>query len=524
MDDLRLRDHPASTRPAPTPNPPTAPLVLRSQANGDYVSAEFGYTGASTGMLRARSATLGSWESWREVSLANGDIALQSVANGLYVSAELGYTGPDYAELRARASNIGPWETFRLIWNSDGTYSLQSAANGDYVSAELGYTGASAGELRARSASIGPWEKFTTNTGASGCTDYGPTGAGPNGCRGFTTASTWFSGGGGGLHGQEIWTYANGTVKDSSATYTLTGLDTTNVWQLQAYVPDNHSNASHAHYHFCPTGHPCQDGYVNQNNYTNQWAAFGSVCTSDGTVSVVLADDGGGDKYPVQVGADAIQAVRTSATCASTAPAVPTGVTATPAGPDRIHVTWNDPSGGTAQFVISNGNFSQPNLGAGTTNYDWTGLTPGTYMCFTVKSVNPLTGASSDWSGYGCTTIPIIADVPSGLTATVVSGSTIHVSWNTVADPAAGYVLSNGDVSSASLPAGTTSYDWTGLTPRTYVLHRQIGQPIRRFRLVAVRLHHDPGDSRHARRRHHDRGTRQHERRRHQLERGIRDG
>jgi lysophospholipase L1-like esterase len=207
---------------------------------------------------------------------------------------------------------------------------------------------------------------------------------------------------------------------------------------------------------------------VNQNNYTNQWATFGSVCTNDGSVSVVLADDGG-DKYPVQVGADAIQAVRTSTTCASTAPPVPTGVTATPSGPDRIHVTWTDPSGGTAQFVISNGNVSQPNLGAGTTSYDWTGLTPGTYMCFTVKSVNPLTGASSDWSAYGCTTIPVVADVPSGLTATVVSGSTIHVSWNAVADPAAGYVLSNGNVSSANLPAGTTSYDWTGLTPGTYM-------------------------------------------------------
>jgi hypothetical protein len=32
----------------------------------------------------------------------------------------------------------------------------------------------------------------------------------------------------------------------------------------------------------------CADGYVNQNNYTNQWANFGAVCTTDGTASIVL--------------------------------------------------------------------------------------------------------------------------------------------------------------------------------------------------------------------------------------------
>lgn len=46
----------------------------------------------------------------------------------------------------------------------------------------------------------------------------------------------------------------------------------------------------------------------------NQWATFGSVCTTDGTVSIVLADDGG-DVYPAEVGADAIRAVRTNLGC-----------------------------------------------------------------------------------------------------------------------------------------------------------------------------------------------------------------
>ncbi len=296
----------------------TSSFVLRSAASGntDYVSAELGYTGANYAMLRARATSQGPWEQWTLTPLANGNVALLSNANNLYVSAELGYTGSDYAELRARAWSIGPWEQFQLVWNGDGTYSLRSAANGDYVSAELGYTGANYGELRARATSIGSWERFTTDTGSLACTNYGgPSITGPNACGGtFSTHSTWFSGGGVGLDGQEIWTYANGTVQDSTATYQLSGLGTTRVYDLQAYIPNGHSDASHAHYHFCSPGGGCADGYVNQNNYTNQWANFGAVCTSDGTATIVLADDGG-DAYPAQVGADAIRAVATNLVC-----------------------------------------------------------------------------------------------------------------------------------------------------------------------------------------------------------------
>jgi hypothetical protein len=147
------------------------------------------------------------------------------------------------------------------------------------------------------------------------CTDYGgTTTTGPNACIGFFTTSVWFSGGGIGFKGQEIWTYANGNVKDSTANYTLHGLDPTRGYTLQAFIPNGHSNASHAHYHYCGTNGGCADGFVNQNNFTNAWASFGTVCTSDGNATIVLADDGG-DRYPIQVGADAIRAVRTGILC-----------------------------------------------------------------------------------------------------------------------------------------------------------------------------------------------------------------
>lgn len=156
------------------------------------------------------------------------------------------------------------------------------------------------------------------------CTNYGgTTTTGPNACAGFHTApppgqaasgNVWFSGGGVGLFGQEIWTYGNGTTATSTAVYNLSGLDTTHAMQLQAYIPNDHSDASHAHYHYCSPGGGCADGYVNQNNYTNQWATFGAVCTTDGTATITLADDGG-DAYPAEVGADAIRAVRTGIAC-----------------------------------------------------------------------------------------------------------------------------------------------------------------------------------------------------------------
>ena len=157
------------------------------------------------------------------------------------------------------------------------------------------------------------------------CTNYGgPTITGPNACGGtFYTApppgkpasgNVWYSGHGTGLFGQEIWTYGNGTVATSTAVYNLSGLDTIRVMQLQAYIPNNYSDATNAHYHYCSPGGGCADGYINQNNYTNQWVTFGAVCTSDGTAQVVLADDGG-DVYPAIVGADAIRAVRTSYVC-----------------------------------------------------------------------------------------------------------------------------------------------------------------------------------------------------------------
>jgi hypothetical protein len=64
--------------------------------------------------------------------------------------------------------------------------------------------------------------------------------------------------------------------------------------------------------HHLPAREPADgaDAYVNQQNYTNAWANIGMVCSNNGTATVVLADN-----YPLEVGADAIRAVRTGYAC-----------------------------------------------------------------------------------------------------------------------------------------------------------------------------------------------------------------
>jgi hypothetical protein len=232
------------------------------------------------------------------VNYMSGSPCGSSHASGLYFSSGTGKTWPVHGCIYQKYKSIGEDNSGLGLPTSD-----EIAVTGGV---QQNFTN---GNIRDIGGTI------TVNISGSGtCTDYGPATAGPNGCVGFYTTSAWFSGGGVGLKGQEIWTYANGTVKDSTANYTLTGLDVTRVMQLQAYIPNNYSNASHAHYHYCSPGGGCADGYVNQNNYTNQWAVFGSVCTTDGTATIQLADDGG-DVSPVKVGADAIRAVRTNFLC-----------------------------------------------------------------------------------------------------------------------------------------------------------------------------------------------------------------
>jgi hypothetical protein len=104
--------------------------LLRSDANHKYVSVELGYgtTSPYRGMLRARASSVGPWERfefcWR-VQNNPGYLAIRSLTNGKWVAAELGRTGKDYGMLRARSTSIGSWETFSGLTGLKNTTNLK---------------------------------------------------------------------------------------------------------------------------------------------------------------------------------------------------------------------------------------------------------------------------------------------------------------------------------------------------------------------------------------------------------------
>jgi hypothetical protein len=89
-------------------------------------------------------------------------------------------------------------------------------------------------------------------------------------------------------------------------------------------------------------------------------------------------------------------------------PGTPTGLTvsADPHNGTVMHLTWQDKSNDETAFEVNNGTESRDvsaSSGPGTVNYTWTGLTPGSRVCFRVRASNDDT--LSNWdpnSGFVC--------------------------------------------------------------------------------------------------------------------------
>ncbi len=106
---------------------------------------------------------------------------------------------------------------------------------------------------------------------------------------------------------------------------------------------------------------------------------------------------------------------RTEPPAATGPPAMPTGLTATPAGPWVIELRWRDNSGDETGFVVFNGNEDRQ-VAANQTSYRWA-TTPGSYMCANVRATNAHGDSArfpdrEPW--YVCTTTPAR---PSGVPA-----------------------------------------------------------------------------------------------------------
>jgi chitodextrinase len=161
----------------------------------------------------------------------------------------------------------------------------------------------------------------------------------------------------------------------------------------------------------------------------------------------------------------------------ATAPATPTGLTATAVSPSQINLSWTAATNAATNNVEATGynvyrDGSQiATLGAVTTFQD-TGLAASTSYSYTVEAV----GANGKKSGHSKpapgrtkdapdTTAP---STPTGLTATAASSSQINLSWTAATDNVGvtGYNVFRRGMQIATLGAVTT-YQNTGLTVST---------------------------------------------------------
>ena len=161
-------------------------------------------------------------------------------------------------------------------------------------------------------------------------------------------------------------------------------------------------------------------------------------------------------------------------------PAAPTALTATAASTTSVNLAWtNNATNATAVLVESspnNVNFTQiASLAATVTSYTNTGLTSSTLYYYRVRAQN-----ATGFSGYSNTASTItlgVPAIPTGLTASSASATSIVLTWTNAAINATA-VLVESSVDNvtfaqiASLAATATTYTNTGLTTNTLHYYR----------------------------------------------------
>ena len=176
---------------------------------------------------------------------------------------------------------------------------------------------------------------------------------------------------------------------------------------------------------------------------------------------------------------------------AATAPDIPTGLTVTGVTSTTVTVSWTAPTsdGGSpitgymmekstvpiTQMGVHEWNTNTPSV----TTYTYTGLSPNTEYAFDVATVNAI-GYSPPSARVTTTTSAAATapDIPTGLTVTGVTSTTVTVSWTAPTSdggsPITGYMIEKGEGSgpiqvvtwNTNAPSVFT-YTYTGLSPNT---------------------------------------------------------
>ena len=166
-----------------------------------------------------------------------------------------------------------------------------------------------------------------------------------------------------------------------------------------------------------------------------------------------------------------------SATTLDYVPAAPSGLRATAVSFSQIDVSWTDNSSNEVGFYLdraADGGFGSglvtSTVGANTTSFSATGLSALTTYYFRVRAYNS-GGPSGNSATASAMTLDTPPAAPSGLQASALSQTQIHLSWTDASSNESGFYLDRAGDSgfssglvTATVAANTTSFDATGLT------------------------------------------------------------
>ena len=307
------------------------------------------------------------------------------------------------------------------------------------------------------------------NDGGSPITGYTVTSSGGQTCTttGATTCTVT------GLTGGDSYTFtvtATNAIGTSSASVASNSVTALGVPQAPTGVTVSIASSSSIAVSWTA---PTNDGGSAITGYTVT-SSGGQTCTTTGATTCTVTGLTTGTSYTFTV--TATNAIGTSsasspsnAIAPATAPSVPTGVTATVASGTSATVSWTAPTndGGSAitgYTVTSSGGQTCTTTGATTCTV--TGLAGGGTYTFTVVATNAA-GNSPSSSPSNSVTMDSVPNAPTGVTATVASGTSATVSWtastNDGGSPITGYTVTSSGGQTCTT-TGATTCTVTGLT------------------------------------------------------------